>query len=155
MRNGVRFLLGVAFASALAGCGGIGGEDESKNLAPIIAGNPTTQLTSGTPYDFQPTAADPDGDPLTFSATNLPGWASINAQTGHVTGTPGSGDVGTSNQISISVSDNQVEVSLPTFQIRVMAVETPPVQINTPPTIEGSPGVTATVGQPYTFTPVG
>lgn len=152
----VRFLLGVAFASALAGCGGIGGgEDESNNLPPIIAGTPTTQLTSGTPYDFQPTAADPDGDALSFTATNLPAWASINTQTGRVTGTPGGADVGISNQIEISVSDQKSQVSLPAFQIRVMAVETPPVQINTPPTIEGNPGTTATVGQQYTFVPVG
>ena len=32
----------------------------------------------GRSYSFTPTAADPDGDPITFRATNVPAWATFN-----------------------------------------------------------------------------
>ncbi len=151
-----RSLLVLAAALTLAACGG---ETEtaasSRNQPPIIQGTPPTELTSGTPYLFQPSAADPDGDPLTFAADNLPDWASINAQTGRVTGTPGSSDVGMSQPITISVSDARAEADLPAFQIQVNAsTPPPPAEVNVAPTISGTAGTTATVGQSYSFTPV-
>src|SRR4051812_37850717 len=100
----------VAVTTTLASCGGTGDgfqENVSGNQPPIIAGSPAIELVAGTPYSFQPTAADPDGDAITFSATNLPAWASINAQTGKVTGTPTSAQVGKTGEITISASDQK------------------------------------------------
>src|SRR5690348_15775045 len=60
---------------ALAACGG--GESAGAgggNLPPVIQGTPATTLTAGTPYSFTPQAADPNGDAITFSATNVPAW---------------------------------------------------------------------------------
>src|SRR5262252_7120869 len=96
-------LLAAASALALAGCGGgsSGTENATMNSPPLISGNPATTLTVGSAYNFQPTAADPDGDKITFSAQNLPAWLAIDSSTGHVTGTPKTSDVGMSGMITI------------------------------------------------------
>ncbi len=117
------------------------------NNPPTITGTPGTTATVGTQYTFTPTASDADGDTLTFSITNKPSWATFSTSTGRLQGTPASGDVGTTSQILIGVSDGQASAQLATFAIAVSAAP------NKPPTITGTPGTTATVGTQYTFTP--
>lgn len=95
---------------------------DAANSSPTISGTPPTQVLADTPYSFQPTASDPDGDPLTFSIANAPAWASFDASTGTLQGTPGTGDLGTFADIRISVSDGQQSASLPAFSIGVQAV---------------------------------
>ncbi|MBN1790239.1 MAG: putative Ig domain-containing protein [Bacteroidales bacterium] len=51
-------------------------------------------INVGDAYSFTFTAADVDGDPITWSAENLPGWLSFNTETHVVSGTPQSGDAG-------------------------------------------------------------
>src|SRR5882757_379675 len=83
---------------ALAGCGAEATPDTAQgtvNSPPLIAGSPATQLTVGTAYSFTPSASDPDGDTLTFSAQNLPSWLQIDASTGRIWGTPAMANVGT------------------------------------------------------------
>ena len=75
----------------------------------------------GVQYRFVPTASDADGDPLTFTIENAPPWASFNPQTGRLQGTPSAGDVGTYENIRISVSDGRATTSLASFSIRVVA----------------------------------
>jgi hypothetical protein len=150
-------LLAIATLS-LAACGGGGDAGAGGgNLPPVIQGTPATTLKAGTPYSFTPQAADPNGDPLTFTATNVPAWATFNTTTGALTGTPTEANVGKSSMISIEVSDSKAVAELPAFQIEVVsaATVTPPPFSNTPPTIQGTPATTATVGQLYTFMPVG
>lgn len=91
------------------------------NTAPTISGDPNTEVVQGGNYYFLPTADDPDGDPLSFHATNLPPWASIDYSNGRVSGTPGAGDIGLYSQITVSVSDGQITTELPAFSIEVMA----------------------------------
>jgi hypothetical protein len=91
------------------------------NTAPTISGTPQTTVVENSAYSFVPTAADGDGDLLTFSVTNLPSWASFNTATGAITGMPGSGDVGTSSNIRISVSDGVASTALAAFSITVSA----------------------------------
>jgi hypothetical protein len=156
---GTQWTLVVMSVLALAGCGG--GEEASTsggagNLPPLISGTPITTLTAGSPYSFAPQASDPDGDPLSFSAQNLPRWATINDKTGAVTGTPAEADVGMSGMITVMVSDSKSISELPEFRIQVSsAVNAPPPPVNHDPTIAGTPPTSATVGQVYTFTPVG
>ena len=158
---GRHFLLLALAPLVLAACGG-GGSDESggaggsggNNLPPIIQGTPLTTVAAGTPYTFTPSAADPDGDKLTFSAANLPAWAAINKDTGAVTGTPAEADAGMSGQIVIEVSDAKAVTQLPAFRIQVASninEEDP----NSAPTIAGTPATSATVGRLYVFAPVG
>ncbi len=116
------------------------------NRPPTISGSPSTTATQGTAYSFQPTAADADSDPLTFSIANRPTWATFSVSTGRLQGTPGASNIGTFNNIVISVSDGKASTPLPAFSITVASS-------NTPPVISGTPPTTATVGTQYTFTP--
>src|SRR5215510_5032031 len=108
---------------ALSACGG-GGESAGAsggNFAPVISGTPPTKLTAGTNYSFQPQAADPDGDAITFSALNLPSWLKIDAATGKVTGTPTESNVGMTGMITIEASDSKASADLPAFAIEVVS----------------------------------
>ncbi len=116
------------------------------NRAPQISGTPPTAATQGMAYVFQPTATDADGNALTFTIANRPAWATFNANTGALQGTPSAAHVGTFNNISIRVSDGTATATLPAFSIAVGAA-------NAPPTISGAPPTSATVDTQYTFTP--
>lgn len=116
------------------------------NDAPSISGTPTTNVDEDSPYSFTLAAADPEGDAVTFSIQNKPSWASFNASTGALTGTPTNDDVGTTGSIAISVTDGSASASLPAFDLEV-------ANINDAPTIGGSPDQTVAQGNSYTFTP--
>jgi len=114
------------------------------NAAPTIAGAPVTQASTQTAYSFVPSASDPEGASLTFGIANKPAWASFSTATGALTGTPTA--AGTFAGIVISVTDGTNTVSLPAFSVTVQAP-------NRAPTISGTPGTSATVGQAYSFQP--
>lgn len=116
------------------------------NSPPNISGTPGTQAVVGQNYTFTPTASDPDGDAISFSVQNAPGWLTIDSVTGTLSGAPQAGDVGSAPGIVISVADSTATSSLPAFAINVAPT-------NTPPVISGTPGNQATVGSRYSFTP--
>ena len=91
------------------------------NTAPSISGTPATSAVAGSAYNFAPTAADGNGDALTFSIQNRPSWATFNTSTGRLSGTPASTNVGTYANVVIGVSDGQVSKSLPAFTLTVAA----------------------------------
>lgn len=122
------------------------------NSPPTITGTPATSVQAGSHYAFQPSAQDPDGDALVFSITGKPSWAAFSTNTGLLSGTPASSDVGTDSNIVISVSDGQASVALAAFTITVTAIPTPP-PTNTPPKISGTPATTVQAGSSYSFTP--
>ncbi len=128
--------------SIASGSGDIG----PGNQAPMISGDPPTSIEVGNTYDFTPNAMDADGDPLSFSISNIPSWATLNASTGQLTGTPSANDAGMYTDIVITVSDGEAAVSLPPFSINVF-------QGNAAPTISGTPQTTVTAGQSYAFAP--
>jgi hypothetical protein len=109
-------------ASALVACGH--GEDDgpqkSANQPPTITGTPMTCITQDNPYEFSPTARDPEGDALSFSITNMPVWSNFNTSNGRLMGIPGAGDVGLYQNIGISVGDGQTSASVPDFSIDVI-----------------------------------
>jgi hypothetical protein len=117
------------------------------NTAPTISGTPATSVTQGTAYSFRPTAADADGNPLTFSIANKPSWATFSTTTGALQGTPGAANVGTTTGIVISVSDGTASASLPAFALTVNAAP------NSPPTISGTPTASVLQGTAYSFQP--
>lgn len=120
----------------LAGCGGGGGGDGEKaatggssapgnvttNAAPTVTGTPGSTVVVGQTYSFQPAAADPDGDHLSFNVANLPSWASFNDETGRISGTPTEAEVGSYANITITVSDGTASATLGPFSITVSAV---------------------------------
>ena len=160
MRNCGKHIVLLAFMTlTLAACGG--GEEaaadspEGTNLPPLIAGTPVTTLSAGSLYTFTPTAGDPNGDSLTFAASNVPVWATFSSATGTLTGTPTEANVGMTGMITIEVTDSKAVTQLPAFQIQVSSNATTPPPTNAAPTLTGTPATTATVGQAYTFAPVG
>jgi putative Ig domain-containing protein len=160
MRNCGRHIVLLAITSlTLAACGGgdsaESGTPGATNLPPIIAGTPVTTLAAGSFYSFTPTAGDPDGDPISFRASNVPAWATFSSSTGALTGTPTEANVGMTEMISIEVTDSKAVTQLPAFRIQVSSNATTPPPNNVAPTLVGTPATTATVGQVYTFAPVG
>ena len=170
----VGYVFCALLSAVLAGCGGDGGSsasaattsststsstpptesETSTPAAPTISGTPPTTIVAGTPYTFQPSASDTDGDALTFSIQNLPSWATFDAASGLLSGTPTAANVGTSAQITISVADGNAMSDLPPFTIQVTAApSTPPPPPSDPPTITGTPATTVQAGSHYAFQP--
>ena len=117
------------------------------NRAPTISGTPGTSVQAGTTYNFTPVASDPDGDRLTFAINNRPRWATLNAQTGVLSGTPTATDVGTYSNLIISASDGRMSAALRAFSIVVSAAP------NRAPTISGAPATSVGAGANYSFRP--
>ncbi len=121
------------------------------DTAPVISGTPATTVQAGQAYAFTPTASDANGDALTFSIQNAPSWAAFSTTSGKLSGTPASGNVGTTANIVITVSDGTKTASLPAFSLAVTAVPTPPT--NKPPVISGASPTQVVAGSAYSFTP--
>ena len=117
-------------------------------VAPLtISGNPPTSVIVGTSYSFQPTTSAPPGTVLTFAVQNPPAWATFDAKTGQLSGTPT--ETGTFPDIVISATDGFQTSSLTPFTITVAS---PNPTLN-PPTISGQPPTGVTAGSAYSFTP--
>ncbi len=81
------------------------------NQAPVLTGTPLTSpqsATVGIAYSTTTAAAfsDPDGGPLTYSASPLPAGVSINPGTGVISGTPSS-TVGSPFTVAVTATDPQ------------------------------------------------
>lgn len=87
------------------------------NSAPAISGNPASAVNVGDTYLFRPTASDPTGDTLTSEIANQPGWTSVDTSNGAVSGSPSMGDIGSYDNISITVSDGEASASTPAFSV--------------------------------------
>src|SRR5262249_24981951 len=61
----------------------------TSNQAPILLPIGDQNLREGQAFTLTLTAVDPEGDPITYSATNLPSGATFNARTGVMQWTPG------------------------------------------------------------------
>jgi hypothetical protein len=118
--------------------------------APTISGTPTTTVTAGTYYYFQPSARDADGNTLTFSIQNKPSWLAFYPSTGRLSNTATKAAVGTYSNIVIRVSDGTSSAALPAFSITVKSSGT----TNKPPVISGTPTTAVTAGTYYYFRPV-
>ena len=116
------------------------------NMPPEIDGKPGTSVAVGENYSFTPTGSDPDGDALTYSIQNRPGWASFSTVIGELSGTPQASDIGIHGGIAITVNDGTVSSSLPAFSVSVVAA-------NSAPQISGTPSLMVNVEQSYSFAP--
>ena len=101
--------------------------DASVNTAPALTGTPQAVITVGDEYSFNPVAFDVDGNTLIFDIQNGPGWLAFNAADGSLSGTPTVSDIGTDDNIVITVSDGTDTASIGPFSIvinDVAAVQT-------------------------------
>jgi hypothetical protein len=90
------------------------------NGVPTIVGAPAGAVPAGTAYSFRPNARDPEGSRLTFTIVRKPSWASFDANSGTLHGTPGTADVGNYENIGIGVTDGVYFVALPQFRVVVI-----------------------------------
>jgi len=104
-----------------------------------LEGPDTTRLTSGEAFKYAPRIPEGCGGPglYTYSVVNQPLWASFDATTGELTGTPTALDVGTYGGIQITATDSDGnEVSTQVFAIDVEEDE--PAEMSPPSCPEGS-----------------
>ena len=134
----------VNSVNQLARSGGSRGVVE--NRPPAISGQPAETVQAGDRYEFTPVASDLDNDPLTFSISAKPDWASFDAGTGSLSGTPQAGDAGTYEDITITVSDGELSSDIGPFVITVKTDDSSPV-------ISGTPPRAVAVGERYAFRP--
>ena len=129
---------------------------QTGNDPPVLDGIGDRSVDLGDSLTFTVTAADPDGDTMTFSATGLPAGADFDAAAATFSWTPDTagtypgvtfqvsdGELTDSETITITVNDTPTEETQP-------AEETPPAG-GTPPT-EGTPpaGGTQPAEEPVT-----
>ncbi|CAM3066242.1 Ig-like domain-containing protein [Shewanella algae] len=130
LSNGTGYSFTVS-ASNIAGTGPASSPSntvtpEPDNKAPSISGTPAGSVDQDSYYSFIPTATDPDQDPLTFSISNKPAWASFNTASGELSGTPLREHVGVSDNIIIRVTDGALSTDLAPFSVEVKAVNQAP-----------------------------
>jgi hypothetical protein len=153
----VSLLLPALIASLGYGCGGGASEPAAStdkpnpapstasagNSAPIIKDIGDEYARVGETFAFQPAASDADGDPLRFTATNLPPWASIDPDDGSITGTPGPSDEGVYESIVVTVADARRRAETKPFSITVVgdvATGVATLRWESPPSkLDGSP----------------
>lgn len=98
----------------------------SINSPPVLNAIGNKSVTAGQLLQFTVSATDPNGDALTYSATNLPTGASFNAQTKTFAWTPTTGQVATYPGVHFQVSDGTNTV-YEDITITVTAINSPPV----------------------------
>jgi hypothetical protein len=126
----------------LAGCGGgsvgTGGSPDAAAaaatpasapppaLTPVeLTGTPATSVTAGQNYLFQPKVSQ-GGGVVTFSIQAQPTWATFDADTGALTGTPATANEGTTGSITITGTNGSSKSSIGPFAITVNAPAPPP-----------------------------
>ena len=114
------------------------------NGSATISGTPIASVVVGSAYNFTPAASDPNGNALSFSIQNKPSWASFNSQTGQLSGTPTSADVGSYSNVSISVSDGVLSATLASFSISVTQIGTGSATLSWIPPTTNANGTTLT-----------
>ena len=96
------------------------------NDTPAIYGSALTLSPISIKYSFTATATDEDiNTTLSFNATNIPSWLTINSTTGELSGIPESTDIGVYEDINISVTDGIETVSLDPFNLTIIGSNKP------------------------------
>jgi hypothetical protein len=114
-----------------------------------LGGIPPSSVTVGNIYAFQPTIATGSGT-IAFGIQGQPVWASFDANTGLLSGTPSVNNAGLSADITITASNGTQSGSVGPFAILVVLATTPPAE---PPVISGTPATSIVAGQIYSFQP--
>ncbi|MBT3011097.1 MAG: putative Ig domain-containing protein [Candidatus Thiodiazotropha sp. (ex Lucina pensylvanica)] len=115
------------------------------NLAPEITSTPSTSVVVGQSYQYQPTATDPEGDTVTFALVTNPVGMQIDQTTGLLTWTPATDQIGV-HDIEMLATDSQGNSASQQYQLSVTTVA-----VNTPPSIQSQPGVSARINRSYSY----
>jgi hypothetical protein len=114
-------------------------------LPPAIGSVPPTNADPVNTYTYAVRATDPQGLPLTFSLTTSPSGMNIDPQSGLITWSPTSAQVGSQN-VALQVDDGNGGTATQSYTIVVANAAT-----NQPPVITSTPRQLATVSQPYQY----
>ena len=90
------------------------------NRPPVLGTIGSKSVDEGTPLTFTVTASDPDGDNLTFSASNVPTGASFNPSTRVFSWTPAFGDAG-NYDVTFTVTDDGTPAESDSEVVTIMA----------------------------------
>jgi hypothetical protein len=143
---------------ALSACGGDDDGSSSSSgtqpsgtasSVPMISGSPQRKAKVNQTYTFQPTVTSTSGSMMTtnssgnlkFKVSSKPDWATFNERNGRLTGKPQQQDIGTYDDVTISVVDDQDNVSsLEPFTIEVVQYGEHSVTLSWLPPVENEDG---------------
>lgn len=114
---------------------------------PTLSGTPPSTVVVAHAYSFQPSVSAAPGKRIYYGILNKPYWATFDATTGRLYGTPYPAAVGTFSNIRIGATDGVGIAVLGPFSITVKASSV------SAPKISGTPAGTVVVGQTYSFQP--
>jgi Chitobiase/beta-hexosaminidase C-terminal domain/Legume lectin domain len=128
---------GSTGSTGSSGSGGSGsggsGSGGGSSTPTTISGTPSDNAQVGLQYSFVPSASGPSGEAVSFSIQNKPAWATFNATSGLLAGTPVSADVGADKNVVITASTSDGgSAALAAFTITVAAAPPPPPTTATP-----------------------
>ena len=92
----------------------------TSTASPTISGNGAATVNAGSLYTFTPVVSGASGT-VSFSIANQPSWASFNAATGTLSGTPSASDIGTFANITLTVTAGGASATLGSFTVTVAA----------------------------------
>ncbi|WP_019029781.1 PQQ-binding-like beta-propeller repeat protein [Colwellia piezophila] len=116
----------------ITSCGGGSDGDETKVVntpTAALSGSPVLAVNENTQYLFRITSQYFNSGSINFTIENLPSWATFDATTGELLGTPNFDHAGIYSAIKISASDGTSNAVLPTFSIEVLNMNRLPVII--------------------------
>ena len=111
------------------------------NYFPLITSDPVTTAYEDSLYTYTFIGDDYEGEPLAYSAVDIPAWLTFNPETGVLSGTPSNDDVGP-HTVELSATDGTTEVTQE-FTVTV-------INVNDPPEFTSTPKTTAKEGVVYT-----
>ena len=115
------------------------------NRAPVLAAIGDKAVAEAATLTFTISATDPDGDPVTYSATNLPAGASFEAATATFTWTPTNDQAGTYTGVTFTATDPGLLSDSEAITITVS-------ETNRPPLLDPIGDKSGAENQPLTFT---
>lgn len=143
----------VSILVVVAGCGSGSTGSASSGTSMLIdrsssalgiTGSPPTSAKVGQTYTFQPdvsaTGSSSSITDLKFSIQNSPAWARFDASTGKLSGTPNSTQVGSYDNVRISVQAGNTSKSLAPFSIVVVPANPGNVTLSWQPPAENADG---------------
>ena len=118
------------------------------DTAPVIVSSPPGAPTANSPYRYAVQAQDAEGDPIAFSLITAPAGMSIDIQTGIVTWTPTTAQVGTQH-VLVLADDGRGGQASQAFDLQIAATAT-----NRAPSIAAKPTTSTWLGREYVATVV-
>ena len=116
---------------------------QAVNHPPTITSTPIGSAVVGTPYVYDASAVDPDGDALAWSLGTHPAGMSIGAADGAVRWTPSADEIGP-QAVQVRVTDPYGAGQVQSFTVIVRGTNSPPVITSTAVT-------SAAVGHAYSY----